>query len=162
MIETERLFLRPLEQEDFPSLLRMYQEPDSNKFIRPLRGKTEAEYLSFLNLKLSNNSKAKGYFLTVLNENQEVQGTANFNFFEPLQLEHIGVHLMRHAWGFGYGTEIIKALVKFAESKGRNEIHALVEKGNYPSVKMLEKSGLSFSKNLILSGDHLMLYKWVF
>jgi len=162
MIETERLFLRPLEQEDFPCLLRMYQEPDSNKFIRPLRGKTAAEYQSFLNLKLSNNSKANGYFLTVLDNNQEVLGTANFNYFEPLQLEHIGVHLMRNAWGCGYGTEIIKALLKFAESKGRTEIHALVEKGNHPSVKMLEKSGLSFSKNLILSGDQLMLYKQVF
>lgn len=158
MIKSKRLELRPLLASDFPDLLAMYQEPDSNKYIRPLRGKTPAEYEDFLALKLKNNRLDKGWFFTVLSADNKIIGSANFNFFEALQLEHIGVHLKRDSWSKGYGSEIVQALLKFARSQGRSEVFALVEEGNHYSQRMLEKCGLKFKENRLLSGDHLKIY----
>tara|TARA_Y100000589_G_C26887189_1_gene520516 strand:- start:74 stop:574 length:501 start_codon:yes stop_codon:yes gene_type:complete len=158
MIKSERCQFRLLSTTDFPAVLAMYAELDSNKYIRPLREKTTEEYQIFLEGKVKNNQREQGYFFSVFAEEVFI-GTANFNYFEALKLEHVGVHLARSAWGKGYGTEILTRLKSLAQEQGRREIHALVEEGNKASIRMLEKSGFDLKDRLYLKGDQLRIYK---
>ncbi|WP_421753038.1 GNAT family N-acetyltransferase [Croceimicrobium sp.] len=158
MINSERCQFRLLSREDFPAILAMYAEPDSNKYIRPLREKSLEEYQVFLEAKVKNNQRGQGYFFSVFAAEAFI-GTANFNYFEALKLEHVGVHLARAAWNKGYGTEILIRLKDLALEQGRNEIHALVEEGNKASISMLEKSGFDLKDRLYLKGDQLRIYK---
>lgn len=136
----------------------MYAEKDSNLYIRPLREKDSSEYPKFLQTKLDQNEKGEGYFWTVRQKDGSFIGTANFNFFELLSIEHCGVHLSRNAWGQGYGTEILTGIRDFAKSIGRQRINALVEEGNLASRRMLEKSGFNLLERQIVKGDSLLIY----
>ena len=98
----------------------MYGEKDSNKYIRPLRERHPSTYKDFLKSKITQFEEGKGFFWTVRNLEGGFIGTANYNYFTPLQLHHCGVHLARAAWGQGYATEILEAIKSFAHK--RNEL----------------------------------------
>ncbi len=137
----------------------MYGEEDSNKYIRPLREREPSTYPDFLNIKLQQFEEGTGFFWTVRDRQGLFLGTANLNFFEPLQVRHCGVHLARAAWGKGYATEILLGIQQWAKSKGENELNALVEMGNIASMKMLEKAGFTLVEQRELNGDQLAIYK---
>ncbi|MCR9153616.1 MAG: GNAT family N-acetyltransferase [Bacteroidetes bacterium] len=158
MIKTERLFMRYMDQSDFPELLEMYFEEDSNKFIRPLRGKSRDEYLSFLASKLEKNKEQGHFFLAILNEEEKIMGTANLNYFAALDIEHVGVHLKRAYWSQAYGTEVLKGLIQLASKEGRKKIFALVQKGNLASEAMMRKCGFELEKEEVLEGDLLRVF----
>lgn len=57
----------------------------------------------------------------------------------------IGYYLKPAEWGKGFATEIASRLVRFAfENAGLREVYATVDKENFSSIKVLEKSGLKF------------------
>ncbi|TXC75642.1 GNAT family N-acetyltransferase [Luteibaculum oceani] len=62
LFSTERCIVKPLQKEDFPEILEMYQELDSNKYVPPLKDKTPEEHLAFLELKIGNNEKELGFW----------------------------------------------------------------------------------------------------
>lgn len=162
MIESSRLRFKLLEETHFPHLLAMYAEPDSNKYIRPLRNKTLEEYQEFFRFKLEQNQAELGFFWSVFDAEGSLIGTANFNHFAPFDIEHVGVHLSRRFWSQGYGTEIVETLLNYAHQAGRKEVHALVEHGHSASIRMLEKAGMRYLNQRENSGDTLLIYqkKW--
>lgn len=158
MIRTSRCYFELLSTHDFEEIMAMYAEKDSNLYIRPLREKDPQDYPDFLRLKQKQNEAQQGYFWTVRLNDGTFIGTANFNFFELLAIEHCGVHLSRTIWGQGYGTEILGGIRSFAKNKGRQGLNALVEEGNTASRRMLEKAGFKLSDKQIIKGDSLMIY----
>lgn len=159
MISTKRLQFQLLEPDHFPEILAMYAEPETNKYIRPLRGKSKEEYLKFFRFKMEQNEQGLGYFWVVLKKDGSFLGTANFNHFSPFEVEHVGVHLARAFWSRGYGTEIVEALLQFAKSEGRNVVHALVQEGHDASLQMLNKAGMQFKEKRENAGDILHIYQ---
>ena len=69
-------------------------------------------------------------------------------FFGPpedvdgVQETEIGYGLVREAWGWGFATEAVKAMVAAAEAEGVR-IRASVEPTNAASVKVLAKAGFT-------------------
>ena len=63
IIYTERTISKPLTKEDISTLIAMYVEPDSNKYIKPLRGKTTRYFNYFLNTKLAQNKNTVGFWV---------------------------------------------------------------------------------------------------
>lgn len=159
MIQSPRLSYQLLEEAHFPHLLKMYAEPDSNKYIRPLRNKTLEEYQAFFEFKIEQNRAKLGFFWAVFDEAGDLIGSANFNHFPPFNIEHVGVHLSRQVWGKGYGTEIVKALLDYAQAEGRKEVHALVEEEHKASIRMLEKAGMQYLRQKENQGDSLLIYQ---
>lgn len=59
------------------------------------------------------------------------------------QLEaEIGYGLVREAWGWGFATEAVKAMVAAAEAEGVR-VHATVEPTNKASLRVLAKAGFT-------------------
>jgi [ribosomal protein S5]-alanine N-acetyltransferase len=139
--------------------LEMYLEEDSNLYIAPLRDKSANQYREFLESKLDFNHRGAGYFFTVISEEGQCIGTANFNRFAALDIEHIGIHLKRAFWAQGYASEVLRALIEFAKTQDRKEIHALVEEEHKVSIAMIEKLGFSLKTKKILKGDFLRIYR---
>jgi len=91
-LATARTISTPLVKEDFDTLIEMYLEPDSNKYIKPLNDKSREFYLDFLNEKLSQNEIAIGFWGVRSSTTNAIIGTTNLNFFEPIGAYHIGCH----------------------------------------------------------------------
>jgi len=160
-LNTKRTKLYSLATEDFDELLAMYQEPDSNKFIPPLRDKTPTEQLAFLHLKIKQNqaNNGLGTWSIRTKDQQQLIGTANVNEFPPLNFIHLGIHLRRSVWGQGYATEIVKTLKDYALNDLKiKQIHAVVSVEHHASRKMLEKAGLVYQKEVAFGEDIIAVY----
>ena len=139
-LTTERTISSPLERDDFDSLLEMYSEPDSNKFVKPFQNKHPDFFSDFLNKRLLQNETSIGFWVVRCKETGEIMGTVNLNFFESIDGHHIGCHLKRENWNKGLATEILSKLVTYGlKEKGLNTIYGLVEKENLVSKQLLKK-----------------------
>ena len=140
----------------------MYLEPDSNKFIPPLRNKSPEEYKDFLSgkIKNNNNSEGLGFWAVRTKENNRLIGTANLNRLKVLNLVHTGIHLRRADWNKGFASEIISELLDYGFNTLKlSEIHGICSSGHIVSEKMLIKAGLVFQETILLNGEAAGIYK---
>ncbi len=136
--------ISPLSKEDFSDILEMYNEPDSNKYIRPLWNKTEAEFIQFFEKKLMQNKIENGLGFWVARQipSGEFIGTANLNFFFNTERIQVGCHLSNRFWNKGFATTILKELLNHGfKDKQLPKIYAFFEADNIASKKALIKLG---------------------
>lgn len=159
-LQTERCLIRSLSKSDFDILIEMYLEPDSNKYIRPLKNKGRSFYEVFLEKKVIQNQTEEGFWVVVDLNSNTIIGTVNLNFFKPLSFTHIGCHLKKETWGKGYATELLKALVLYAvEEKRLAEIYGILDPENSASKRIMQKIGFNFSNTTHFDGSKLDVYK---
>lgn len=61
----------------------------------------------------------------------------------------IGWHMHRDAWGRGYATEGARAVIEHSfTTLGLDAVHAVVETSNAPSLRVVEKLGMTRVKEL--------------
>jgi len=148
MLSTKRTYLRPLESSDFELLLEMYLEPDSNKYIAPLKDRSPEFYLNFLRKKLEQNQRELGFWVAVEKTSKQIIGTVNLNTYAPLAIKHIGCHLRTAFWGKSYASELLSAMVKYGfEERDLPCIHGVFERENLASRRLMKKLGFSFKCN---------------
>ncbi len=159
MITTNRTYSRPLKQEDFNTLIEMYLEPDSNKYVAPLKNKPRELFKSFLQKKIEQNHHELGFWVALEKESNKLLGTVNLNLFEPLSIYHVGCHLIKDYWNQGYATELLEAVIHYGfHEKKLKEIHGIVEKENLASKKLLKKLGFNYDSTEILEGGQVEVY----
>jgi RimJ/RimL family protein N-acetyltransferase len=142
-MKTTRTILTPLSTSDFEEIMKMYEDPDCFKFIRPQQGLTRPEYEAFLKKKLANNDPVVGFWTVRSIETGEFIGNANLYPFPGKDLEHLGALFQKKFWNQGYATEVLTELVKHAATKGLKEVYGVVEEGNKTSERLMEKLGFS-------------------
>ena len=124
MISTSRTQIRPLKENDFEPLTSMYLEPESNKYVTPLRNNNKDFFSDFLKKKLNQNKSIQGFWVVLEKNTNEIIGSVNLNFFQPLTLTHIGCHLKKEFWNKGFASEILKTIIEYGfNERGLEEIH---------------------------------------
>lgn len=155
---TSRLRIRPIAECDLPELVKMYLEPDSNKYIPPLQNKTTQEYQTFLESKLSANKKEVGFWTLIALSNNAVVGTVNLNYLPSLNLYHIGCHLLCNYWGKGLALEAMQTLLENTHLK---IVHGVVSPQHSTSKKLLQEMAFTFSHNNWIGEYPVEVYKWI-
>lgn len=160
MLTTKRTNIRPLRNEDFQSLLKMYLEPDSNKFVAPFRDKSKEFYEAFLEKKIEQNNKEIGFWVVLEKDSKNILGTVNLNFFEAFSIYHVGCHLVKSSWNQGFATELLEAVIKYGiKERKLDAIHGIVEKENLISKKLMKKLGFHRDRIEILEDVELEVFK---
>ncbi|WP_421919611.1 GNAT family N-acetyltransferase [Marinifilum sp.] len=91
---------------------------------------------SFLSVYLESNHTLAGFIF--LYESESKNQTIDLRF---------GYLLAESAWNKGFGTELINGLVNWCEKNGHvNSLSGGVERNNIASIKVMEKTGFSISK----------------
>jgi ribosomal-protein-alanine N-acetyltransferase len=158
-LTTARTISTPLCKVDFDSLIEMYLEPDSNKYVKPLKEKPTEFYIDFLNKKLTQNEKSIGFWVVRSTTTKKVIGTINLNFFEAIGGHHIGCHLKRENWNKGIATELLLNLITYGiEVRALDIIYGLVEKDNHVSKQLLKKVGLHYNSDQEILGSSLEIF----
>lgn len=158
-IRTDRAVLKPLRQSDETELISIYQEPDSNRYIAPLRDLDQHGFKEFLGLKKLQNEQEQGFWTVRHRESAQLIGTANLNTFAPLQIQHLGLHFSREFWQQGYGKEIGAALLHYGyQVKALKRIYGLVEPDHHVSQKLLKGLGFQFEETILFNQQKLQ--KW--
>lgn len=148
-IETQRLILRGLVEDDIGFLYQHFSKDEIN------------EYSSFDNLTSLEEARDfyKKYIVPtttrfrlgmVLKDTNELIGTLGFHRFSKKDscLE-VGGDLMREYWGQGLMTEALKSLIQYGfEHMGLNRIEASTNSKNTRSIRLAERVG--FKKEGVL------------
>jgi RimJ/RimL family protein N-acetyltransferase len=164
MIETKRLSLRRLAESDHGALDTLFGDEEvmessvdgtlSTEEVgawlkEQIDGYVEADGVEILAVEVTSTSEVIGY--CGLTRYPAIDGTTEIE---------IGYRLKRECWGLGYATEAASAVRDYAFTKLKlPRLVALIEPGNTRSVRVAEKLGMRFEKEVMMQGfdhpDHL-------
>jgi ribosomal-protein-alanine N-acetyltransferase len=159
-INTERLQLREITQEDFQAVHEYASDPETVKYM-PFGPNTEEETREFINrnLKRQQERPRTEYGLGIILKHEDrLIGACGIHGVTEIQAS-IGYILIRRYWGHGYATEAARALVDHAFSElGVHRVYASCDPRNHASIRVLEKAGMSLEgrlrENMIIHGEY--------
>ena len=149
MITTQRLVLRPFSAADLPMLKPIVQEPDIFYYFPNQEPWSEEKAKGYIQYQIDHwRFFGYGHWAVVLRENSQVIGWNGLEYLPETQETEVGYLLSRVFWGKGYATESTSAVIQFGlNKKGLKEIIGLTHPENIASQRVLEKSGLSFTRS---------------
>ena len=149
-LETERLRLRRLEQDDVEHLVELDSDPQVMRFINGGRATTRCEIENeVLPAFLGHYERYGGLGFWGVEEKSTGRFVGWFHLRPaegaPAGEVELGYRLLRSAWGKGYATEGSRALIDkaFAEL-GVDRVVASTMVVNVASRRVMEKAGLRF------------------
>jgi RimJ/RimL family protein N-acetyltransferase len=152
IIETNRLFLQELKEEDSPALLKLFSDQIAMQFFPSTKTKNEVDEWIKKNMK-SYIANKFGLYSCVLKEINEIIGYCGF----ILQMDidgnnevEIGYGLIRSFWHKGYATEAAIGCKKYGFEKLQIEkLISLIRPENIPSINVAIRNGMSRQKNIM-------------
>jgi len=162
IIETERLHLRPIENNDAIDLFNYRSDAVTNKFQGWIPKKLEDVY-EFINKTSTEFDVVDSWFQFVIAErnSKEILGDIGVHFLDidKKQVE-IGITLAKKQQGKGFASETLKGIIHYLFNKlDKHRIIASIDPENMNSIKLFERLGFikeaHFRKSLLING------KWV-
>lgn len=166
MIETERLLLRKPRVEDAHDLLAAYSDPETVRFLGDGSTSSLVEVEAGIAQWLER-WDSWGLSLLALERREDgwVLGRAGFLRWAPETWEvggdevEIGWMLAREHWGRGYATEAALALRDWAFGEaGLTRLISLVQPENVRSIRVAERLGESYERDVFVHGHPTRLY----
>lgn len=154
VLETARLYLRPIEEGDYPLLLRVASDPGTTRYLYfwALNGITpEADARRFMDYALkcrrAQPMRAWEYCL-ILKESGEKIGGGGVEWVEWMQnAAELSWVLLPEYRGRGYATEMGRELMRAAfEIMGADQVIAHCDARNAPSYHVMERLGMTLSE----------------
>jgi len=141
-VETSRLFLRPPHPDDAAEIFRRYaNDEEVTRYLGWPRHHSIAETEGFIAFSGAEWERwPAGPYLIVARDTGVILGSTGLAFETPTRAS-TGYVLARDAWGHGYATEALRAMVDLAPDVGIQRLHALVHPDHRPSCHVLEKCG---------------------
>ena len=160
-IETERLIIRPFTMEDIEASYLMNLDPEVSRYTgdggvvsraemeRRIVEDVMGDYAKHGYGRLAVEWKAEGKFI----------GFTGLKYLEDLNEVDLGFRFMKAYWGMGIATETGRACLDLGfESLGLKRIIAMVLPENGGSIRVLEKLGFGFEKEMMEEGMLVNVY----
>ena len=145
-IETERLVLRKPTLADAEAVFARYaSDPDVTKFMGWRRHESVEETRAFLAFSDAEWERWPAGPYLIEAADGRLLGAAGLRFQTPTTAV-AGYVLAQDAWGYGYATEALSAVVTVAMDVGVHQLSATCHNENLASVRVLEKCGFVRAK----------------
>lgn len=144
ILETERLYLRRLRQEDFPALCRILQDEEA---MYAYEGAfTDEEVQEWLDRQIQRYQKWDfGLWAVILKETEELIGQCGLTMqqWKEQEVLEIGYLFQRAYWHRGYAIEAASACKRYAfETLKADEVCSIIRDTNIPSQKVALRNGM--------------------
>lgn len=160
ILETERLILREMVLEDANDLYEM----DADAEVQKYTGDIVPTSVNDIVKRISNYPDYKKYgygrWTTVLKESNEIIGWCGLKYLDDIQDTDLGYRWKPKHWNKGYATEASMACLKYGfEQLNLNQVVAQVLPENDASVRVLEKVGMTYWKQLNTEENPGLFYR---
>ena len=161
VLQTQRLVLREIEPADAPFILELLTDPS---FLANIGDRGVHDLPSALNYieatpRASYARNGYGLWLVESKESGEALGMAGLVRRDTLPDADIGYAFLPRHWSKGYAVEACTAVRDHAmRTLGLPRLLAIVSPGNTPSVKVLERIGLTFRDTVRMGEADLQLF----
>ena len=146
MLETERLILRPMNENDADSVFAMRSDANVMRFIRaPQTNRSEAQ--GWINLISSRWDTEKIGFCAVIEKQSGkfIGWCGLWRLTETDEIE-VGYALFKEFWGKGYAVEASEAFLIYGfEKLNLEKIVAVAQPENQNSRRVMEKLGMNYN-----------------
>lgn len=145
MLETVRLFLRPMDEKDVESVFAMRSDADIMRFIRPQQIE-RSEAGNWIKLISSRWATEKiGFCAVVEKQTGQFLGWCGLWRLAETQEVEVGYALGKKFWGKGYAVEASEAFLDYGFNDLKlEEIVAVTDSENKNSRRVMEKLGMSY------------------
>ena len=145
VLETDRLYLREMNQNDFHSLCKILQDEDTMYAYEGAFSNKEVQ--EWLDRQISRYQQWKfGLWAVILKETQEMIGQCGLTMqpWKDKEVLEIGYLFERSYWHRGYATEAAKACKKYAfEILKANEVCSIIRDTNIASQNVAVRNGMT-------------------
>ena len=154
ILETARLALRPIVDDDAPFILRLLTDPSFLRFIGD-RGVTDldsaAAYIQS-GPRRSYETHGFGLWLTERRDDRSPIGICGLLKRPTLDDVDLGYALLPDFWNQGYALEAVRGTLTYAKATlGLRRVVAIVSPENAASIALLRKAGFDFERSLRMS-----------
>jgi RimJ/RimL family protein N-acetyltransferase len=156
VLDTERLILRRITQDDAEFYLALLNEPSWLRFIGNKGVRTlEQARNSIVNGPLAMYQRhGFGLYVTALKSDGTPIGMCGLIKRDGLDDVDIGYAFFPRYWGKGYALEAAVAVQALGKSAfDLKRLVAITNPDNHSSIKLLENMGMKFEKMISLDGD---------
>lgn len=144
ILETERLYLRELTQEDYPSLCRILQDEETMYAYEGAFCDTEVQ--EWLDRQISRYRRwGFGLWAVILKETDQMIGQCGLTMqpWKGEEVLEVGYLLERNFWHRGYATEAARACRDYAfEVLQAKEVCSIIRDTNLASQKVAIRNGM--------------------
>ncbi len=161
LIQTDRLWLRHIVNNDVDPLLLLFSDPKAMRFFPQTRNRRET--IDWVN-KIKTHFEKKGHSLyaCLRKKDNSFIGYCGLLFQEDVdgndEIE-VGYGLIRKYWHHGYATEASLACINYGfNTFGFNKIISLIRPENVPSKKVAERNGMIIEKEVFRWGHLHLVY----
>lgn len=165
ILETERLYLRQLEQSDFDALCKILKDEETMYAYEGAFDDSEVQ--EWLDRHLSRYKKyGFGLWAAVLKENGEVIGQCGLTMqpWKNMEVLEIGYLFQKSYWHSGYATEAAKACKKYAfEMLKADEVCSIIRDTNTASQNVALRNGMTLTDKWVkhYRGVEMPHYRYV-
>ena len=156
VLETDRLILREFNTDDAPFILSLLNEPSFLRYIgdKKVRNLEDARQYILNGPVATYDRHGFGLYQVELKDTHTPVGMCGLLKREELPQPDIGFAFLPDFWNQGFAYEAANAVLTDARERLKlNRILAIVNPDNDASIKLLEKLGLKFERNLKLDTD---------
>jgi len=161
ILETERLILRKLREDDLDFIVELWTDEDLMKYTGGPRDKNAL--IKNHNEELNNTEENEfDLWFVVLKKTNETIGNAGvlLKEIDNETFHEINYFIAKKHQNSGYATEVSKALLIFMkEKKGINEFVAIIDGNNTASKRVAEKIGMKYWKTVKRNEKEKEIYK---
>jgi RimJ/RimL family protein N-acetyltransferase len=158
-LETERLLLRWLREEDFERFASMCRDPEVMRFLGGTLA-TEIEVWRQM-ASIMGHWYFRGYGIWAVEEKSSGQFIGRIGLLNPIGWPgfELGWTLARDRWGKGYATEGARRALAYAFNElDRDHVISLIASANIASIKVAERLGEKVEGQTELLGNEVFIY----
>jgi RimJ/RimL family protein N-acetyltransferase len=165
ILETERLILREIVEDDAEFVLDLLNQPSFLKYIGDRGVRNVEQSREFIESRYRQSYRSNGYGLygVELKPLNELIGMCGFVRRDSLPGPDIGFAFLPQHEGKGYGTESAAAIMDYGRDVlGFSRVLAITSQDNDASGRLLEKIGLRLDRLIEMPPDNevLKLFVW--
>lgn len=151
ILETERLILREMTQDDFSPLCEILRDKDVMYAWE--HAFSEKEVQEWLDNQLNRYKEyGVGYWAAVLKDSGEMIGQCGLlsQIYQGKRILEIGYLLKKSYWHKGYASEAAAACKNYAFDKlNADEVYSIIRDNNIPSQNVAKRNGMTYKDTIV-------------
>jgi RimJ/RimL family protein N-acetyltransferase len=160
LVTTERLALRRPRPEDLAFVFEVHTDPNAPHYTPPGPHRSLDDSRAVLEAWMTH-WNAHGFGPWLVEAAGQSIGFAGLRWRGSHEVPGLNLYfrLRPSAWGHGYATEVARASVRFGfEEVKAEEVSALIHPDNRPSIRVVERIGMTRAATVDYRGFQVLLY----